>query len=231
MTMICVVNKSTKVSDADVHLMTRACASQVKLHAAPIWGLAPVPVVYHTSEKSCPPGSWVIAILDDSDQAGALGWHTEDQGDLIYGRVFANPVLENGGDALTKELSVASVLSHEVLETFCDPNVNRWCDDGRGTLYALEVGDPVESDSYGISVGGKTVTVSNFATPAWFDAQASSGEQFDFMHRVKAPFQMTAGGYVVKMAGGKVTQQFGEHYPEWRRATKKADTARSARRV
>lgn len=230
MTMICVVNKSTKISDSDVHLMTRACASQVKLHAAPLWGLAPIPVVYHSSEKTCPPGSWVIAILDDSDQAGVLGWHTEDQGNLIYGRVFANPVLDNGGDALTRPLSVASVLSHEVLETFCDPNVNRWCDDGSGTLYALEVGDPVESDSYVIEVGGHPITVSNFVTPSWFDPQAGTHSQFDYLHNCTEPFEMTHGGYVVTMAAGKVSQSYGESYPEWRKDTKKVDTARSARR-
>lgn len=230
MTMICVVNKSTKVSNTAVQVMTRACATQVKLHAAPIWGLQPIPVVYHADEKSCPPGSWVIAVLDDADQAGDLGWHTEDQGNLIYGRVFATPVLDNGGDVLSKPLSVASVLSHEVLETLVDPHCNLWADTGHGVAVALEIGDPVESDSYPIKVGVQAVTVSNFVTPAWFDANASSGEQFDFLGNVHQPFQMTRGGYVVLMKEGKVSQQFGEHYPDWRKETKKADTARAARR-
>lgn len=233
MTAILVVNKSTVVSDDDVRHMTRAVAKQVRHHAAPVWGLMPIPVMFSSTATDAAPGTWVIAVLDDSDQAGALGWHTEDQGDLIYGRVFAKPVLDNGGDALTAQLSVASVLSHEVLETMADPHVNGWYDNGQGTLVAAEVGDPVENDSYLIGLAGSTnqVTVSNFVTPAWFDPLASTDSQFDWMGNVHAPFTMSPGGYWVEMSAGKVSQRFGETYPEWRKASKLADTSRTARRV
>jgi hypothetical protein len=117
--LITVVNKSTLVSNADVQYMVRACAWQLRYHAAPAWGKVPIPVVYAASEATAPPGSWVIGVFDDSDQAGALGWHDLAKGDVVYGRVFARPVLTHGGNALTAPLSVASVLSHEVLETFC----------------------------------------------------------------------------------------------------------------
>lgn len=233
MTNLYVVNQSTSVSNADVQAMTRACAHQLRYDAAPFFGLAPMPVTYISASNlkaQAAPGSWVISVLDDPDQADALGWHTEDQGDLIYGRVFAKPVLDNGGDALTKALSVASVLSHEVLETFADPRCNLWADGGRGVLVAYEICDPVESDSYSVAVSGKNVTVSNFVTPSWFDPNASSGDKFDYLGNVSEPFEMTKGGYIVEMKEGKVSQQFGEHYPEWRKETKKADTARAARR-
>lgn len=223
MTMIYVINKSTLVSDTDASDMTRACATQLKRHAAPLWGLAPIPVVFAGYAPTIMPGSWVFAILDDPDQADALGWHTEDQGDLIYGRVFARPSLDNG-------VSVSSVLSHEVLETFVDPRVNLWADNGHGTAYALEVGDPVEADSYKINAHGKSVEVSNFVTPAWFDPLAGSGDEFDYMGNVTRPFEMTAGGYVITMKEGQISAQYGREYPEWRKETKKADTARSARR-
>lgn len=233
MTNLYVVNHSTRVSNADVQMMTRACAHQLRYDAAPAFGLAPVPVTYISAENvkaTAAPGSWVIAILDDSDQADALGWHTEDQGDLIYGRVFAGPVLDNGGDALTKELSVASVLSHEVLETFCDPHCVLYADSGQGYLVAYEVCDPVESDSYPVMVSGKNVTVSNFVTPLWFDPQAQASDTFDIMGNVSQPFEMTKGGYIVKMQDGNVSQVFGEQFPEWRREMKQADTARASRR-
>src|SRR5436305_1317211 len=42
--MLAITNKSTRVSNADVQTMTRACASQLRLHASPPWGLLPVPV-------------------------------------------------------------------------------------------------------------------------------------------------------------------------------------------
>lgn len=212
--------------------MTRACWTQLRDHASPAWRLMPMTVVYAADAKSAPPGSWVIAILDNSDQANALGYHDLTSGDVVYGRVFAAPVLQNGGTALNgSNLTVSSVLSHEVLETFVDPACNGWRDmDGR-TAIALEVGDPVESDSYPVTVDASTVMVSNFVTEKWFDPRArrrSGG--FDYMGKCSAPFQMTHGGYVIKLAEGKVTQQFGEHFPAWKRAAKAHELARTFRR-
>jgi hypothetical protein len=229
--LITVINQSTRVRNDEVALMTRACWAQLRDHAAPAWRMVPMPVVYAASAATAPPGSWVIAILDSADQADALGYHDVAAGDVVYGKVFAGPVLDNGGDALTKPLSVASVLSHEVLETFVDPACNRWADrDGR-TAIALEIGDPVESDSYGIKVDSTTVSVSNFVTEKWFDPSAvkrSGG--FDYLGRCTAPFQMTRGGYIITLAEGKVGQQFGEKFPEWKRAGKQSPLARTARR-
>lgn len=220
MTTLFVVNKSTLVSNEDVQTMTRACAHQVRYHAAPLFGLHYIPVVYLSDEKDAPAGSYVIAVLDDSDQQGALGWHTEDTGDIIYGEVFAKPVLDNGGDALTKDLSIASVLSHEVLETFADPHANLYAADLRGKVYSFEICDPVESDSYVIKVDKTKVTVSNFVTPAWFDPQAATGSQFDYLGNVKAPFTMSKGGYVVYSTQGNPQQKFDETYPEYRKQIK-----------
>ena len=236
--MLYVTNQSTVVSDDDVALMTRACAHQLRYHAEPVWGRRAVPVVFvpKSAVPAAAPGSVVIAVLDDSDQADALGWHTEDSGDVEYGRVFAKPVLDNGGDALTAQLSVASVLSHEVLEWFVDPHCNLYAGRGDGTAVAVEVGDPVESDSYPVNVKRADgtvvpVTLSNFVTPAWFDPQASAGERLDWMGRCTAAFEMTSGGYTIVMAEGQVSQKFGDDYPEWRKPAKLADTSRTARRV
>jgi hypothetical protein len=238
--MIAVVNKSTKMSSADVHIAVRACAHQLRYDAAPVWDKAPVPVIYYTDESHAPPGAWIIAVFDDADQAGDLGWHTEGPDGLPYGRVFVSPVLDNGGDALTKNLSVASVLSHEVLEAFVDPSVNFCADDFGGGIWALEVGDPVESDSYEVPVvvDARTVlvTVSNFVTPAWFDPQNTHGP-WDWMHKTKGPFQLAPGGYAIKN-GNAI---WGEKYPKWRQEQKVAEfssilhgdkpVGRSARRV
>lgn len=238
--MIAVVNKSTKVSGPDVHTAVRACAHQLRYDAAPIWGKAPVPVIYYTDESHAPPGSWLILVFDDADQAGVLGWHSEGPNGLPYGRVFVNPVLDNGGDVLTKNLSVASVLSHEVLEAFVDPSVNYSADDFNGGVWALEVGDPVESYSYivPVSVGGHVVdvTVSDFVTPAWFDPQNSQGP-FDMTDQATHPFHVTPGGYAIKNNNAV----WGDKYPKWRQELKVAEfsailrgespVGRSARRV
>lgn len=229
--MITVVNRSTSVSNADVQKMVRACAYQLKNHAAPAWGKTPIPVVYSVTEATAPPGSWVIGVFDTSDQAGALGYHDVTSGDVVYGRVFARPVLDHGGDALTKELSVASVLSHEVLETFVDPFCNLYADWDGIRAVALEVGDPVEADSYAVPVDGVKVTVSNFVTQRWFDPRATTGP-FDHMGNCKEPFAMTRGGYLIVMKEGGINQVFGDKYQEWRIADlKESPLSRTARRM
>lgn len=231
MTSIIVINKSTVVRNADVQTMARACAAQINLHAAPAWGKTPIPVIYSSTPQDAAPGSWVIAILDNPDQANALGWHTESQGEVIFGRVFAKPVLDNGGAVFSGALSISSVLSHEVVETFCDPNVNLWADSGRGYAIALEACDPVESDSYGITVETTTVQVSNFVTPRWFDPQARHSTGLDYLGKLSAPFTMTKGGYWVQEKEGRVSQKFGETFPEWKKALKSVDTGRASRRT
>jgi hypothetical protein len=228
--VITVVNASTRVTNDQVSLMTRACWTQVQRDAGPAWRLQPMPVVFSTDPKTAPPGSWLITVFDTPDQANALGYHDVTNGDVIYGKVFAGPVLDNGGDALSKPLSVASVLSHEVLETFVDPYCNVWHDTLRGYSIAREVGDPVESDSYPVMVDSYQITVSNFVTERWFDPFAKGG-RFDFMGRVSKPFTMTSGGYLILMKDGKVSQTFGEHFPSWKRAGKEFPIARTARRV
>lgn len=224
--MITVVNLSTRVADTDVALMVRACAYQLRMHAAPVWRINPMPVVYSITEATAPPGSWVIGIFDNADQAGALGWHSEDGG-VAYGRVFAGPVFDNGGDTLTKPLSVASVLSHEVLETFINPTCRLQADRGDGVAIALEVADPVESDSYAIGVSGIPITVSNFVTPGWFDPQSHG--PFDRMALCHEAFEVRPGGYQIEIIEGESQAVFGAEYPEWRKDTKHSELARTSR--
>jgi hypothetical protein len=249
MTSIVVVNASTSVTDADVATAVAGCAIQLATHAAPAWGKVPINVTFggHVTSASEPveaagtatAGDWVIAVMDNSDQANALGWHTETAGELVFGRVFAAPILSAGGSALSGQYSVSATLSHELLETFIDPSVSLWADDGSGNVaYAYEVADPVEDHSYEITLpnGTTTVAVSDFVLPTWFDAKAT-GVPVDWCKVLTAPFTMTTGGYVVKLNESASSQQmgrtisFGENYPDWRKATKTTDTARSYRRM
>ena len=230
--IIAIVNHSTLVTQAQAQTMTNVVASQVYWQAAPGWRRAPSTVRFYASESLAPAGSWVIGILDDADQAGDLGWHTEDSTGRVYGRVFAKPAIDAGYKVLDGPYAVSTTLSHEVLETFGDPNANGWADNGSGELSALELCDAVESDWYELTLGsGEKAAVSNFLLPDWFDPQAPAGRQFDWMKHCTAPFQMTKGGYVVVMAAGKESQQFGERFPDWKKATKFSELSRMSRRV
>ena len=165
--LIAILNQSKLVSDEDAASMTQAIAAQVRLDAAPLWDRAPAAVIFYTNPKDVPAAAHGIALVDTiKDQPkGVLGFHTEDEGGKLWGVVAAKPELDNGGKATTADWSVSSVLSHEVLEMFIDPNCNLWANDGHGKAYSFEVCDPVEAPTY--EVNG--VSVSNFVTPAWFD--------------------------------------------------------------
>ena len=169
-----------------------------------------------------------ILLLDSPDQPDALGDHFEQLGKYV-GQIFIGPILDAGGDLMTNPaVCVSSVISHEILETLCDPTANLWGQRGNGDFIALEIADPVEGDSYTKTrADGAVVQVSNFVLPAWFDAQNAFGP-FDHLTKLNAPFTMTPGGYLIVCKGGDVTQEFGEHrtaHPAWKVPT------RSKRRV
>jgi hypothetical protein len=231
--IIGVQNLSSLVSGEDAYSMTLLVDRQLREHVAPMWGLAP-PTVTFLDKPAEFPCDAIIGILDDADQAGDLGWHSEGPDADVYGRVFASPVLQNGGNALTNELSVCSVLSHECIETLGDAACNRWAQRADGSWVAVELADPVEGDSYEITIAAgaiKTITgtVSDFVLPAWFDPDASTART-DWMILLNAPFQARDTGYVITMAAGSttVTEQWGDRYPEWKKAVKAASGSRTS---
>ena len=151
--LIAILNQSKLVTDTDAVTMTEAIATQVRMDAAPLWDRAPAAVVFYTDPAAVPAAAHGIAIVDTiQDQPkGVLGFHTEDRGGKLWGVVAAQPELDNGGKVTTGDWSVSSVLSHEVLEMYVDPNCNLWANDGKGSAYSFEVCDPVEAPTYTVS--------------------------------------------------------------------------------
>lgn len=227
--LIAILNQSTVVANADVATMTAAIASQVQFDAAPIWDRAPAAVVFYTDPTAVPAAAHGIAIVDTiQDQpTGVLGLHTEDQAGQMWGVVAAKPELDNSGQVLTGDWSVSSTLSHEVLEMFVDPNCNLWANDGKGSVYSLEVCDPVEAPTYTV----KGVSVSNFVTPSWFDPLAPATAQFDKLGKLTAGFSILPGGYMTYESAGKEQQQWGSTFPNWRKEMKTGPWSRTRQRV
>jgi len=227
--LIAILNQSTVISNADASAMTEAVAEQVRLDAAPLWERAPAAVVFYTDPGAVPARAHGIAIVDtiQNQPQGVLGFHTEDQGGRLWGIVAAKPALDNGGQATVGDWSVSSLLSHEVLEMFVDPNCNLWADDAKGSVYSLEVCDPVEAPTYTV----RGISVCNFVTPAWFDPRARATAQFDKLGELSAAFSIARGGYVVYESAGEVHQQFGHDFPDWRKKAKSGQLARGGRRV
>ena len=181
-----VINSSKTLSDDDVAHMVEACAAQL-LECAAAWGIPPLAAAFYRTAATLPAEDvYICEIVDDFDQPGALGYHSDDV------RPFIRVLAQGPATSIT--------LSHEFLETLVDPTCDQWRPRGDGTQVALEVCDPVEGDSYGASVslfGGpsRAVQLSNYVLPAWFDPGATG--QVDRMGTVGKPFAMSPGGYMV----------------------------------
>ena len=91
-------------------------------------------MIFYTDPKDVPVAAHGIALVDTiKDQPkGVLGYHTEDPGGKLWGVVAANRSSTTAARPTTGDWSVSSVLSHEVLEMYIDPNCNLWANDGQG---------------------------------------------------------------------------------------------------
>ncbi len=201
MRQVLLVNQSTAVSETDFQAAANALQTQVTRDFTPLWDIQAKLWKYNKPVK----GYELVYLLDDTDQAGALGYHTRLVGGQIVGYVFAKTDAAAG-------VSWTSTLSHELLELLANP----WVADlvegpykGGRALYPYEVGDPVESNSY--SIGG--VEVSDFATPLWFQEEDTAGP-FNFLKTLTSPFQLAKGGYCsVATSIGNYTDVWGETTP------------------
>lgn len=176
--------------------MTAAVQHQLQVDFCPLWDRT-VPQLYvATSETQLAPDDALVVILDDADQAGYLGYHDETPQGRVYARVFAGACLDQGGQVLTGKGSVASCLSHEILELLIDRTCGAWVDGPDGEI-AMEVCDPCQDDvvEYDLAgIAGK-VSLSSFVLPSWFDPHATG--RVDFLGSCAGPFRRSAGGYVI----------------------------------
>jgi len=203
-TQISVINESTVLADADVTPVVIALQQQVTNDFRPIWGTdAELKMIPQGTQP--PTGTWWLVILDDSDQAGALGYHDLTPDGLPIGKIFAGSDLKAG-------TSWSVTASHELLEMLADPNINLTVfvqnADTTGTLYAYEVCDACEDDSLGYQING--ILMSDFVYPAWFESFRTQGStQFDRMNKMQNPLQLLPGGYigVFSVADGSGWQQ------------------------
>lgn len=188
---ISVINESTVLADNDVPPVIAALQKQVTDDFCPVWGTnAELKMV----AKGTPPpaGTWWLVLLDDSDQANALGYHDLTTEGLPIGKVFAGSDLKAG-------TSWTVTASHELLEMLADPNINLTVfaqnTNTAGILYSYEVCDACEDESLGYKI--ENVLVSDFVYPAWFESfRTEDSTQFDRMHKMHNPFELLAGGYI-----------------------------------
>lgn len=193
MISVAIVNGSTVVQDADVQDAVAALQVQVSRDFAPVWG-RDAQLAFSPMSTPVPAGTWELLIADNSDQAGALGYHDLTVNGDPLGKVFAQDDLNNGN-------SWTVTASHELLEMLADPWVDECVenDQPNGTIrfYAMEVCDACEDDQFGYQIAipsGKSILVSDFVRPSWF--QPREAAPYDLQNRINGPFVLLQNGYI-----------------------------------
>lgn len=142
----------------------------------------------------------IMLLLDDADQANALGYHERTAKGHPIGKVFVRTVLQD-------RERVSVTFSHETLELLGNPTIEPTIIDPKtGWKYPPEACDAVQSGSYQID----GIDVSNFIFPAWFDRNSPPGTRYDFRGSISKPFSLAQGGYTPVDQGQGWTQIFGE---------------------
>src|ERR1051325_662187 len=187
---ISIFNRSTVLTDAQVQAAVPALQIQVHRDFAPPWGID-ADLTFVPENKKPSVNSWWLVVLDNSDQAGALGYHDVTNAGRPIGKVFAATDKQYGN-----QWTVTA--SHELLEMLGDPEntltVFVQASNTAGRLYAYETADACEADSDGYQING--VLVSDFVYPAWFESSAQPGTQLDYRNLIKKPFDLRPGGYI-----------------------------------
>jgi hypothetical protein len=188
---------------------------------------------------SAPAGAVLAYFLYNADAAGMLGYHDTDPNGNPFIRVFVETILSNGGTSLAGSVSVSVCAGHEADEEAADPSCLATATAPDGSVWALEVCDPVESSSYNVTLSdGSEVAVSNFVYPSFFE---NGGQPpFDHLGIVSGPFTLVQGGYAIingqpafgSPAGQPVSaDRMAAGYPEWRWQMKLFPRSRTARRL
>lgn len=185
---VAVINESSVCEDVEISSYVPALQQQVSFDFATVWGVdAELAFVSKAAKPDL--NSWWLVVLDDSDQAGALGYHDLTPAGLPMGKVFAATNRKYAS-------SVSVTMSHELLEMLGDPGINISTagqdDHGNPVFYAYEACDACQDDSYGYTING--VKVSDFVYPSWFGGVTAT--QFDHAGHIKAPLEILAGGYI-----------------------------------
>lgn len=192
MPTISVIRETDLLTDAQVAAYVAAQNVQIRRDFAPDWGKTAKCVV---GKKR---GAWPLYLRDHSDIAGALGYHTIDDG-VPEGYVFVADDIKHG-------VGWSVTASHEVLEMIGDPTANLVRPYLDGASVAFEACDPCQADSLGYEING--VKLSAFVRMAWFTGKVKpkyAKTPYDSSGTIKAPLSLAPGGYIAVYKNGQWT--------------------------
>jgi len=186
---IALVADSKRISASDLSRVSAALQKQATRDLVQFWAVKATVDAFPTLED-VPIGYWPIIMMDDINEPGAAGFHTEDSNGQPFALVTASD-----------DLDVWSLTaSHEMLEMLVDPSGNRLMagdspktDQGR-VQFLVEVCDPPEDARFAYTVNG--ILVSDFYSPHYFDPVAAQGVRYSFTGAVQRPRDVLRGGYL-----------------------------------
>lgn len=199
-TQIPVIDLTKSVDPRDLLFWTKAWDKQAAEFAKD-WGVPYTPVLPYDKVEDLPVANdecRLMTIERDIGAPGVAGFHDDDLG-LIFARLLLDDALGAG--------------SHEIVEEEGDSDCDGYTDMGNGQQVANESADPVEGDSYPVSVtiGNETrdVPVTNYVYRSWFDPNGKY--PFDRLGKLDKPFSMIPGGggyMIVRSADGSTNDVF-----------------------
>jgi len=188
-------NAATRDPGVDFGRLVAALQRFADQYFTPVWG-TPARLVKTSGFRK---GAWALALLDTADVANALGYHDLTPDGLPLSKVFVKTTLQAG-----QKVSVTAC--HELAEMLVDPAINLASTGPGNVFYAYETADAVEEEEFAIN----GIPMSDFVYPAWFEGFRKAGSaQFDYLKRVRRPFQILPGGYMSVFKNGRWTQVFG----------------------
>jgi hypothetical protein len=193
---ISVYNQAVTPLGLDLAAYVAAMQEYADKFVGPVWGVSAELALTQGPVA----GTVGFIFLDDADSPGALAYHTVEDG-LPLIKVFVRTVLN-----AKESLSVSG--THELAETLVDPATSLTATRKDGSVYAYEVGDPVEETTFKV-LG---FDMSDFVWPAYFEEfHKPDSVPFDQCGVLHAPFTLAVGGYqsMQPAGGGDWTDVFG----------------------
>jgi hypothetical protein len=180
---ISIITRTHALSFAEAAAGAAAIQEQVITDFAPIWKISAIVVALQEPEFGYIP----IYIRETIDYPELAGYHTVEKDGAPYAVVQYGP---------TWTLPA----SHECLEMIVDPTGERRVsgvlpgENPEMVQFVVEICDPCQSVRSGYHIGDRKWLVSDFCTPAYYDASPSPGAQYDFKRTIEAPKQVLQGG-------------------------------------
>src|ERR1700722_20358402 len=194
------IDKSKIRPGISLRKLTAALQNFYDKQFLPVWGF-PLEL-YNTDSPSS--SDWQLLYVDNASSAKGLGYHKLSHDGQPVAFVFVQ-------DSIANDEPVSVTASHELFEMAVDPIANLWANSRKGVLYAYEVCDPVEDESFVFD----GLQMSNFVYPAWFEPyRHQSGTRYDNLGLIKRPFGLSRGGYAIIKRKGAIKEKFGSKAKE-----------------